>query len=82
MSLHDEPSGLAALSICEALLLAMHDHKLFPRSEISGLLRDAAATHENAARIAGAEAGNATSHEAAAALINRITLGGASGSRR
>lgn len=82
MTLQDKPSGLAALSICEALLLAIYDHKLLPETEIIGLLRDAAATHENAARITGAEARNVTLHEAAATLINRITLGGTSGSRR
>lgn len=82
MTLQEEPSGLAALSICEALLLAMNDHKLLPAAEILGLLTDAAATHENAARITGAEAADAARHEAAAVMINRINLGGNSGSRR
>ncbi len=76
MSLHHDPSGSAALSICEALLLAMNDHKLLPETEILGVLRDAAVTHENAARIDGADATDVARHEAAAALINRIILGG------
>lgn len=73
---NDESSGLAALSICEALLLAMNDHKLLPETEILGLLRDAAATHDNAARITGAEAGDVSRHAAAALLINRIISDG------
>ena len=50
MSLPDDPAGMAALSICEALLLALNDYKLLPQSEIVGVLTDAATTHENAAR--------------------------------
>ncbi len=65
-------AGMAALSICEALLLAMNDHELLPEHEIMGLLRDAAATHENAA---GSEA-ETESHRAVAALIHRIIAGG------
>ncbi len=41
-------SGVAALSICEALLLALNDAKILPESEIIGVLKDAAAVHENA----------------------------------
>ena len=65
-------SGRAALSICEALLLAMNDHKLFPEREIVGVLRDAAATHENAV---GTEA-EEERHQAIAGLINQIIVGG------
>jgi hypothetical protein len=65
-------SGLAALSICEALLLAMNDHKLLPEHEIVGVLRDAAATHENAV---GPDA-EREMHEGVAGLINRIIAGG------
>jgi len=65
-------SGMAALSICEALLLAMNDRKLLPEREIVGVLRDAAASHENAA---GPEAEKET-HQAVADLINRIIAGG------
>lgn len=75
MSLPDDPAGMAALSICEALLLALNDYKLLPQSEIVGVLTDAATTHENAAR-AGSDPGNAARHEAAALLINRIISGG------
>lgn len=61
-------SGMAALTICEALLLAMNDHELLPENEIVGILHDAAASHENAA----GPDGNMDMHKAVAALINRI----------
>ncbi len=72
MSDQNHYSGMAALSICEALLLAMYDHKLLPEHEIVGVLRDAAATHENAV---GSDA-EMESHQAAAGLINMIIAGG------
>jgi len=72
MSTASEHAGLAALSICEALLLAMNDRGLLPEHEIMGVLRDAAATHENAA---GPDAERET-HLAVAVLINRIIAGG------
>ncbi|MCW1931024.1 hypothetical protein [Pararhodobacter zhoushanensis] len=66
------PAGMAALSICEALLLALNDAKTLPEREILGILQDAAATHENAA---GTEAEQAL-HATVAALITRIIAGG------
>jgi hypothetical protein len=71
-----ELSGIAALSICEALLLAMNDSRLLPEHEIVGILRDAAATHENATGP------DVDMHRAVAALINRIIAGGNSVRRR
>lgn len=70
--MHDQTAhaGMAALSICEALLLAMNDHELLPEQEIVGVLQDAAAAHEKAT---GADA---ESHRAVAALINQIIAGG------
>ncbi len=65
-------SGMAALSICEALLLAMNDHKILPEREIVGVLRDAAATHENAIGPADVRA----MHLAVANQINLIIAGG------
>jgi len=65
-------AGMAALSICEALMLAMNDHKLLPNHEIVGVLRDAAATHENAVGT-GLEI---EMHRAVADLINQIIAGG------
>ncbi|MDR9395549.1 hypothetical protein [Roseovarius sp. SYSU LYC5161] len=65
-------AGMAALSICEALLLAMNDRELLPEHEIMGVLRDAAATHEN---TTGTDA-EMESHRAVASIINRIIAGG------
>lgn len=72
MSEHNTYSGLAALSICEALLLALNDAKVLPESEIMGILNDAAAAHDNAK----GPGDDAAVHEAVAALINRIIAGG------
>lgn len=72
MSTASDHAGQAALSICEALLLAMNDHGLLPEHEIVGVLRDAAATHENAL---GTEV-ETENHRAVAALINAIITGG------
>ncbi len=72
MSDQNDHSGIAALTICEALLLAMNDHKILPGNEIMGVLRDSAETHENGV---GSESEMKT-HRAVAALINRIIAGG------
>lgn len=71
MSAASEHAGYAALSICEALLLAMNDHRLLPEHEIMGVLRDAAASHENAV---GTEL-EMERHHAIAQLINAIIAG-------
>ena len=63
---------MAALSICEALLLALNDARVLPEAEIMGVLTDAAASHENAG---GSEA-EVDMNRAAAALIRRIIAGG------
>lgn len=65
-------SGMAALAICESMLLAMNDHKLLSEREIVGILRDAAKTHENAA----VTDGEIEAHQAVAGLLNRIIAGG------
>jgi hypothetical protein len=72
MSTASEHAGQAALSICEALLLAMNNRGLLPEHEIVGVLRDAAATHENAI---GTEL-ETEHHLAVANLINAIIAGG------
>lgn len=72
MSDQHDPSGMAALSICEALLLALRDRDLLPEREIMGLLCDAAAAHENAQ---GSESERHI-HRAAATLIHQIIRGG------
>ncbi|NBR83717.1 MAG: hypothetical protein EBT52_08315 [Flavobacteriia bacterium] len=65
-------SGMAALTICEALLLALNDAHILTEKEIMGVLMDAAATHENAV---GSKADADVKHRASAALIRRIIAG-------
>ena len=72
MSDLDTYSGIAALSICESLLLALNDARVLPESEIIGVLKDAAAGHENAE---GSDI-ELEMHKAVAAQINRIIDGG------
>jgi hypothetical protein len=71
-------AGTAALSICEALLLALNDRNVLPEREIVGILRDAAAAHQNEVAPNGEGALNA----AVAVLINKIIDGGNSVRRR
>ena len=78
MTVETDHAGLAALSICEALLLALNDQGLLPEHEILDVLRDAAATHKNAV---GTDAERET-HRAVAELIDRIIAGGNSVRRR
>ncbi|WP_138936685.1 hypothetical protein [Roseovarius arcticus] len=72
MSNHSTTSGVAALSICEALLLALNDAKVLPENEIMGVLKDAAASHEKA----GGSDIEIEEHKAVAILINKIIAGG------
>jgi len=76
----DDPthSGMAALSICESLLLALNDAKILPEEEIMGVLGDAASAHESA----GGSDVDVEKHRGAAALIRKIIAGGNSVRRR
>jgi hypothetical protein len=78
MTATPDPAGQAALTICESLLLALNDRNILPEREIVGILRDAAAAHEEAPPGDGLE----EMHFAVAALINRIIAGGNSVRRR
>lgn len=70
-------AGIAALTICESLLLALNDRNVLPEREIVGILKDAAATHSNA------PSGHSdATHQAVAALINKIIDSGNSVRRR
>jgi hypothetical protein len=83
MSVPNEIAGIAALSICESLLLALNDHKILPEREVVGVLHDAAAAHEFAADADEAQdTVSADMHTAVAALINGILAGGNSVRRR
>ena len=77
MSEHSTYQGMAALSICEALLLALNDADILPESEIMGILKDAALTHENAAT----DDAQPEAHKAVAELINKIFAGSNSARR-
>jgi hypothetical protein len=70
-------AGLAALAICESLLLALNDRNVLPEREIVGILTDAAAAHSTPP-----PGGNIDMHKAVAAMINRIIDGGNSVRRR
>ena len=71
MSEENTHSGMAALSICEAILLALNDAKVLPQREIIGILKDAAAAHEHAT----GSPSEVERHKAAATLINKINIG-------
>ena len=72
MSDTTDVSGIAALSILESLLLALNDRKILPEHEVLGVLKDAAAAHENLSD--GSE--KADLHKAVSDLINGIVDGG------
>ncbi len=65
-------SGIAALSICEALMLALNDHNIMPEKEFVGILKDAADAHESAASLDDSK----EMHVQVALLINGIIAGG------
>lgn len=69
---HSTASGLAALSICESLLLAMGDLKIMGSQEAIGVITDAAAAH----RGAGVSARDIAMHAEVAAILDRIVAGG------
>lgn len=67
MTALNDSAGQAALTICESLLLALSERKLLPESEIIGILKDAAASHEFVPKGEDSE-----KHAAVAALINQM----------
>lgn len=64
-------AGAAALSICESLLIALNDLKIFDDKEARAVLQDAADSHRNA--MSGSK--NPDEHRAIADLIERIADG-------
>lgn len=65
-------AGIAALSICESLLLALSDLKIMGEADAEGVLADAAAAHRNA----GASTKDLALHREVASIIDRIIAGG------
>lgn len=68
----DRAAGLAALSICETLLLTLRERNVLDVEEIQAALEDAAAAHRNRD---GREGHDPELHDAAARIIERIVAG-------
>lgn len=78
MAENPDPTGAAALSICESMLLCLVDLQVLTDAEVIGLLEDAAAPHLTPGRSPEETATGA----AAAALIATIAAGANSVRRR
>ena len=66
-------AGLAALSICESMLLSLTDTGVIDDDEAKAILEDAATAHRNAVGVVDGKAGE---HREAAAIIEAIIIGG------
>jgi hypothetical protein len=71
MSGGSEAAGVAALSVCESLLLSLTDNGIIAAAE--AILLDAAAAHRGAVTLADGDAGV---HEEAAVLLEAIVRNG------
>jgi hypothetical protein len=67
-----DASGMAALSICESLILAMGDLKIMGENDAVGVISDAANAHRNAS----GSPKEIARHLEAAAILDRIIAGG------
>lgn len=67
-----DPEALAALAICESILLSLSDNKIIDEGEMKAILQDAAAAHRESAE----RAKEVNGHMAAAVLIEGILNGG------
>ena len=65
-------AGVAALAICESLMLALNARSILPETEILGVLTDAVAAHTDVPQ----HSYPAETHLAVAHLIQRIIDGG------
>lgn len=72
-------AGIAALSICESILLSLIDNKIIDAAEARAVLADAAEAHRGAAPQAD---GAANDHVEAAELIEAIISNGNAVRRR
>jgi hypothetical protein len=66
--------GLAALGICESLLLALTDLKILDEKGVRALLTDVVSTHREA-EATSASTSVAGRHQAAAEIVERILNG-------
>ena len=64
-----DPAGLAALAICESMLLALTEAGIIDNNEARGIIEDAAVAHRNAVGE------DVASHLEAAAIIERMLAG-------
>jgi hypothetical protein len=64
--------GVAALSLCESLILALKERGVLDEAEIQGLLEDVCSAHRNAA----AEGDDPELHESVADIADEIMNGG------
>jgi len=71
----DAAPGMAALSICKSLLLALGDLKIMNKQHALGVINDAAAAHQ-AASVAAGSAEATSQHLEVVAILNRIVAGG------
>ena len=76
--LRSAASGIAALSICESLMLALGDLNILGEVDAIGVIKDAASAH----RGAGASPEDVAMHKAVAAILDQIVAGGNSVRRR
>lgn len=66
-----EPDGLAALGICESLLLALTDRDVLSNKDVRDLLGDVATMHSEAAAVSPTPG----RHHAVVTIIQRILAG-------
>jgi hypothetical protein len=66
-------AGLAALSICESILLSLTENNVVNAAEAKAILEDAATAHHEAARLVD---GHGDDHAEAASLIEAIINAG------
>ena len=71
MNTTSNAAGLAALSICESLLLSLTDLDIIKGTEVVSILKDAAAAHRGAIALSL----HPEVHQAAAEVIDRIIKG-------
>ena len=69
---NDNIEGHAALSICESMLIAMHDLKIMSQVDARNVLKDASAAHHEAS----AKPENSGMHKKVATLIDKILANG------
>ena len=67
----NDSEGMAALGICESLLLALTDLKIISEKDARDLLTDVATTHDEAASASQTP----ERHQAVIAIVERILAG-------